>query len=175
MVKQVKPLEHKEVKMEIKEEEYVKPVFKDTDSERTDYKNSEAISMVCKIIAGICVLIAGIALWNMFSDFIEFGSYLAYLREGVPDYMWNDPQIQNAISEGYGRLARGPLTVAIPMIIVAGVLLVISKAVVNKTGMPSKIRQVQPITPEIVKQISPITVSEPIKKSYVKQVKPITQ
>jgi len=181
MVKQVKPLEHKEVKMEVKEE-YVKPVFKNTESERIVNTNSDTISMVCKILAGICALIAVIALWIMFSDFIEFGSQVELLKEQVQmmypftwEQYWNDPQVQKAISDGYGQLARVPLTVAIPMFIAAGVLLVISKNVVNKAEAPSRIRQVKPITPYTVKQVSPITVSEPIKKSKIKQVKPITQ
>ena len=175
MVKQVKPLEYKEVKKEMDESEYIEVEFKDEVGERMDTNSSKVISIVSKLIAGICVLIAVIALWNMFSDFIEFGSYLAQLREGVPDYIWNDPQIQNAISDGYGQLAREPLTLAIPMFLAAGVLLVLSKTVVNSAKAPNKIRQVKPITPMPVKQVSAITENEPIKKSKVRQVKPITQ
>lgn len=182
MVKQVKPLEYKEVKKEMDEGEYVEVEFKDEGGERMDPNTSKAISIVLSLIAGICLIVAVIALAGMFSDFAEFGAYLEQLKAQLQmmypftwEQYWNDPQVQKVIADGYAQLAREPLTLAIPMFIIAGVLLVVSRVVVNKSKGSREIKQVKPITPMPVKQVSPITESEPIKKSKIKQVEPITQ
>jgi len=147
-------------------------------------EREERISVLCKAIAGICVLVGFIALMPMISDFIEFSSYLAELRQGVPDYIWNDPRIQSAISEGYGRLARIPLTVAIPSFLIAVIVLGAGRAFRKDSsdttqGKDRIVKQVKPLVVEqekqsIVEQEKPSTVKQ-VKRSMIKQVKPITQ
>ena len=138
-------------------------------------EKKEKISIALKLMAGICAILGVIALGFMISDFVEFGSYLAYLRQGIPDYIWNDPQIQSAISEGYAELARIPLTVAIPMFIIAIISFGANRALANKSGdttqgKRSMWKQIKPLTGE---QEKPSTVKQ-VKISLIKQVKPIT-
>lgn len=171
MVKQVKPLEHKEVKKEMDKGKYVEVEFKDEGGERMAPDSSKTISTVLKLIAAICMIVAVIALVDMFSDFAEFGAYVQQLKEQIQmmypftwEQYWNDPLVQNTISDGYAQLARDPLMLAIPMIIIGIVLIVGSSVVAKRAKGLSRITQVKPIT-----------ASEPIKRSMDEQLEPITQ
>lgn len=132
--RQGKPMEYKE----------------DFKRERVEYKpiqtndNNQAISKACKIIGGICILIAIFPLWGMFSDFIEFGAFVNELRQMYPPEIFNDPMVQAAIADGYAQLAQGPLALAIPMIVIAIILFVASK-LVTRAGTPSRVEQVVPL------------------------------
>ena len=170
MVKQVKPLEYKEVKKEMDKSKYIEVEFKDEGGERMGPDNSKTISTVLILLAGICMIVAFIALIGMFSDFAEFGAYVEQLKEQIQmmypftwEQYWNNPLVQETISDGYAQLARDPLMLAIPMIIIGIILIVGSRVVAKKAKGSSGISQVKPIT-----------ASEPIKRNMDEQLEPIT-
>jgi len=131
--RQGKPMEYKE----------------DVNKGRVEYKpipvdyNRSAASTACKVIGGICLIIAIFPLWGMFSDFIEFGAFVNELRQMYPPEVFNDPMVQAAIADGYARLAQGPLALAIPMIVIAIILFVASKFV-SRASTPSRVNEVVP-------------------------------
>ena len=89
----------------------------------------DRILMVCKVISGIFAIIGIIFIWMMVSDFIEFASFIENLKQTYPPYIFNDPQVQSAIAQGYLELAQMPLSVAIPMFIIAIIVYGVGKKV----------------------------------------------
>ncbi len=92
----------------------------------------DRILMVCKVISGIFAIIGIIFIWMMVSDFIEFASFIENLKQTYPPYIFNDPQVQSAIAQGYLELAQMPLSVAIPMFIIAIIVYGVGKKLVNR-------------------------------------------
>jgi len=92
----------------------------------------DTILIICKIISSIFAIVGIIFIWMMVSDFIEFASFIDSLKQVYPPYVFNDPQVQSAITQGYLELAQIPLTVAIPMFILAIVVYGAGKKVVNR-------------------------------------------
>ncbi len=68
----------------------------------------DKILKISKVISGICVIVGIIFIWMMANDFIEFASFIDNLKQIYPPYVFNDPQVQSAIAQGYLELARMP-------------------------------------------------------------------
>ena len=119
-------------KMEPEESILLKKAEREASTSVRKIGQEHGILIVCKIIAGIFAIIGIIFIWMMVSDFIEFGSFIDQLRQMYPPYVFNDPQVQSAITQGYLELAQMPLSVAIPMFIIAIIVYGVGRKLGNR-------------------------------------------
>jgi len=119
-------------KMEPEESILLKKAEREASTSVRKIGQEHGILIVCKIIAGIFAIIGIIFIWMMVSDFIEFASFIDQLRQMYPPYVFNDPQVQSAITQGYLELAQMPLSVAIPMFIIAIIVYGVGRKLGNR-------------------------------------------
>jgi len=119
-------------KMEQEESTSIKKTEQEESASIKKMGREDRILLVCKIISSIFAIVGIIFIWMMANDFIEFASFIDSLKQIYPPYVFNDPQVQSAITQGYLELAQTPLTVAIPMFILAIIVYGAGKKVVNR-------------------------------------------
>ena len=143
MVKQVKPLEHKEIEYDI----VYKPITPKTPKRPEDKR----ARIIVKLISLVFVIIAGIFFIIMVNTLIEFNVSIAELKAEVQmDYpymweqVWNSSEVQGAISEGYIMFFADKAIFFVPLFILAIVVHVKgNKAIENR---PSRITNSDPTT-----------------------------
>ncbi|MCK4285128.1 MAG: hypothetical protein KAX18_02950 [Candidatus Lokiarchaeota archaeon] len=118
--------------MEQEESISIKKMKREENASIKKMGREDRILLICKIISSIFAIVGIIFIWMMVSDFIEFASFIDNLKQIYPSYIFNDPQVQSAITQGYLELAQMPLTVAIPMFILAIIVYGAGKKVVNR-------------------------------------------
>ena len=120
------------IEMEREESILLKKTEREASTSIKKMGQEHGILIVCKIIAGIFAIIGIIFIWMMVSDFIEFASFIDQLRQMYPPYVFNDPQVQSVITQGYLELAQMPLSVAIPMFIIAIIVYGVGRKLGNR-------------------------------------------
>jgi hypothetical protein len=109
--------------------------------EQKSHSKGKPVGTICNIIGVISILVGLIFVMWMVGTLMEFQAAIDDLHQQIlysygstyGEYIWNQPEVQDAIQNGYMMLIADKAVIFVPLFIIGAISLAAKKIIISRT------------------------------------------